>query len=62
MPDELNTTEKYREFAQAFLAMHFDRDGAIFKGGVEVLCRALEQAREEGYEEGRRQADAYSDG
>lgn len=35
-----------REFARAFLALHFDPEGNVFKSGVEVLCRALGQARE----------------
>ena len=48
----------YREFARAFLALHFDPDSSPFKCGVEILCRALEQAREEGY----RYAEAYSNG
>ena len=56
---EKPASQRYREFARAFLALHFDAESGPFTGGVEILCRALEQAREEGYQEGYRQAEAY---
>lgn len=62
MRSDAQLTDQDREFARSFLALHFDLEVDPGKAGVELLCRILQQAREEGrQEECRRWQQMQSD-
>ena len=48
---QVTASERDRAFACVFLALHFDLESSVAKGAIEILCRALESAREEGRRE-----------